>query len=311
MPATARFVPTPFSAPLHVRQAAFVIGFGKHLRRHWFVVARSTDILEIPTRVFFLGWPIVLARRDTGAVIALEDRCPHRGVPLSDGVIGPLGLVCRHHGWTFDESGRCTAMPGMPDGIAAADVRAACYSVVERDGLVWIGRGRDSLPDRVLAMKSENLRSVWRTKWASPVVEAQERFLGALQARRVLPRFARRAGCPAASVQLEADGDGVRLDHAGRLAYVSSLSTVQLEFRFSRMAAVWISVCFTPETLLSTHVFGTLHVDPHWVPSWLAAKLLPPFQDKIAGSRLPDDATNVVRTFLRQAWSGTPAGFAA
>ena len=40
------------------------------------------------------------------------DCCPHRLVPLSEGRITATGqLQCGYHGWNFNSSGKCTAIP--------------------------------------------------------------------------------------------------------------------------------------------------------------------------------------------------------
>jgi phenylpropionate dioxygenase-like ring-hydroxylating dioxygenase large terminal subunit len=320
-----------------------VIEFGKHLRRHWFVVARSNAIKSAPVRVFLLGSPIVLVRRDTGVVIALEDRCPHRGVPLSDGKAGPLGLSCKYHGWTFDQSGHCTAMPGTTDATSLADIRVPSYSVMERDGFIWISRSATrALPDRVMAMKSENLRFTWDAKWLSPAIEAQENFLDALHTHTIHPWLVRRASARrTVSADLTVEGDGFRVDYEGQStqsgllfrlfesrrtrerAYFSSLSTAQLEYQYAKGGAIWFTVCFTPETLVSTHLFATLHVEGRWAPSWLIRALVWPFVRTIAEqdrrivetmqraradfqNRLPViTSLDIVRPYLQEAWSGS------
>ena len=45
---------------------------------------------------------IVLFRDKDGKVVALEDRCPHRRVPLSLGKVIQGELRCAYHGWTFN-----------------------------------------------------------------------------------------------------------------------------------------------------------------------------------------------------------------
>ncbi len=47
------------------------------------------------------GKPVCVACVD-GALSAMDNVCPHRGGPLSDGVIMDGKLVCPWHGWQFD-----------------------------------------------------------------------------------------------------------------------------------------------------------------------------------------------------------------
>jgi len=55
-------------------------------------------------REFFCeGKPVCVARVH-GVVSAMDNVCPHRGGPLSDGVILDGKIVCPWHGWQFDPS---------------------------------------------------------------------------------------------------------------------------------------------------------------------------------------------------------------
>ncbi|MFP2932808.1 Rieske (2Fe-2S) protein [Pyxidicoccus sp. 3LG] len=57
-----------------------------------------------------------------GRLHALEDACPHRGGPLSEGdLAGPL-LHCPLHAWPFDvRTGQCPRIPGV--GVRIYEVR--------------------------------------------------------------------------------------------------------------------------------------------------------------------------------------------
>jgi nitrite reductase (NADH) small subunit len=54
------------------------------------------------------GGRIAVFRAENGVLYAIEDRCPHRGAALSQGVLYDLCKVaCPDHGWTIDlASGR-------------------------------------------------------------------------------------------------------------------------------------------------------------------------------------------------------------
>lgn len=54
----------------------------------------------------------------------MEDRCPHRAAPLSEGRVWTDGtLMCSYHGWRFEGSGACVAIPQASSAEAEA---AAC-----------------------------------------------------------------------------------------------------------------------------------------------------------------------------------------
>jgi len=46
---------------------------------------------------------------------AMENRCPHAGDPLSEGMLEGSVVVCRAHGWDFDV--RTGFRPGNDDGF--------------------------------------------------------------------------------------------------------------------------------------------------------------------------------------------------
>src|SRR5262245_3014387 len=60
----------------------------------------------------FVGdMPVVLARDESGALRAFEDRCAHRGAPLCRRERGRAGeFVCVYHNWTYDLQGNLTGV---------------------------------------------------------------------------------------------------------------------------------------------------------------------------------------------------------
>ena len=60
--------------------------------------------------------PIVIWRTDEGKVVAFDDRCVHKRMPLSCGKILANGtLECAYHGFTYDGNGKCVAIPSQMD----------------------------------------------------------------------------------------------------------------------------------------------------------------------------------------------------
>lgn len=109
-------------------------------RGYWYPVDWSSRITGRPTAHQLCGEKIVLLR-DRGTVHALHDRCPHRGVPLSEGDQQfPGTLSCAYHGWTFGlEDGRLNAViTDGPDSPICGKVRVTTYPVAERLGMVWV-----------------------------------------------------------------------------------------------------------------------------------------------------------------------------
>ena len=102
---------------------------------HWNPVLLGRELGRRPVQVILDGQPVVLFRGLDGSVGALDDRCPHRRMPLSQGRVAGGHLVCPYHGWTFTVAGQ-GACPGMPELV----VRAPALDVLERFGAIWIKR---------------------------------------------------------------------------------------------------------------------------------------------------------------------------
>jgi len=109
------------------------------LHNAWYAAAWSREIGAAPFARTLLGKPVVLFRRTDGQVAALDDRCPHRFVPLSRGKLEGDILRCSYHGLCFESDGTCV------DKRAAGQLKAATrlrtYPIEERYGLVWIWMG--------------------------------------------------------------------------------------------------------------------------------------------------------------------------
>jgi phenylpropionate dioxygenase-like ring-hydroxylating dioxygenase large terminal subunit len=115
------------------------------IRNAWYVAAWAHEIADQPLGRRICDEPIVLFRDHAGTVGALEDRCCHRGTPLSVGKRVEQGLECGYHGLVFDTAGRCVRIPGQDQIPERAKVRS--YPVVEKDEFVWIWMGEAARAD--------------------------------------------------------------------------------------------------------------------------------------------------------------------
>ena len=97
----------------------------------WIDVATADELKVDQMKLLRIGsYRIVLARTERGYV-AFDDRCTHKGGPLSDGVLACGTVQCPWHGSQFDvDSG------AAKHGPATASI--ATYEVAERDGRVRI-----------------------------------------------------------------------------------------------------------------------------------------------------------------------------
>ena len=112
-----------------------------HLPAYWYVACLSRELERTPLARTVLGTPMALFRGGDGQPVALVDRCPHRNVPLSLGRLRQGLLECRYHGWRFDGSGRCRAVPGLDGDPDRAARRATAHPVAEQDGFIWVFPG--------------------------------------------------------------------------------------------------------------------------------------------------------------------------
>jgi vanillate O-demethylase monooxygenase subunit len=118
-------------------------------RNRWYVAARSQEVVGgtmLARRL--LGRPVVMFRDGTGAPVALEDRCPHRQMPLSLGSLCGDVVQCAYHGMRFDATGACIGIPSQE--AIPARMRATSFPVVEQGSLIWIWPGDASLADVAL-----------------------------------------------------------------------------------------------------------------------------------------------------------------
>lgn len=85
-----------------------------------------------------MGRPVVLYRTPSGKVHAMEDRCPHKNVPLSMGKVEGENLRCRYHGWSFNGRGELKELPSQGPNEGLPKCKVPNYAILEQDGWVWM-----------------------------------------------------------------------------------------------------------------------------------------------------------------------------
>jgi renierapurpurin 18,18'-hydroxylase len=109
---------------------------------YWYPVALSASVRKEKTfAARFAGQRIALYRGAGGAVYALEDRCAHRQVPLSMGVVEGDTLRCCYHAWAYRGNGRISQIPYLPKGAERPPRGVRAYPVREAYGLVFVFPG--------------------------------------------------------------------------------------------------------------------------------------------------------------------------
>jgi len=107
---------------------------------YWYPIAWSRELK--PGKMLsrrYAGEPIAIVRGQDGQLFALENRCAHRQVPLTHGVVKGCVVRCGYHGWAYNAAGACIDVPylgreRLPNGVRA-------YPCVEVDGLIFIFPG--------------------------------------------------------------------------------------------------------------------------------------------------------------------------
>ncbi len=93
----------------------------------------------------FLNEPILFGRTTEGQVFAVENRCPHRSIPLDRGRFDGQELSCGYHGWRFNPNGQCTAIPSLMDSSESClkNICVRSYPVQEAEGNIWFYAASD------------------------------------------------------------------------------------------------------------------------------------------------------------------------
>ena len=115
-------------------------------RQQWYIAAFSHEVTRTPMERTLLDQPVVLYRTETGRAVAVAGRCPHRRFPMVRAEVVGDALACGYHGWTFDCSGVCTAIPSQPDYVPSG-FKIRTYPVVEKWQWLWIWMGDPAVAD--------------------------------------------------------------------------------------------------------------------------------------------------------------------
>lgn len=274
-----------------------------HLSEYWYALALERELGERPLARTLLDKPVVIARlgRD---VVAFEDRCPHRQMPLSAGCIVGEQLQCAYHGWRFDRAGSLCAVPG-----AAAQTtlpRVGLKSLVTRvqDGLIWVSYAATDATDLPSIAKrhvSADRRFLWSTTWKAHLLDALENVLDATHMHFVHSGLVRRSGARNRfNIAIRSEENGFVVDYqghpvqsgliyqlfesrrTGELARFQPGASVQFEYRYQGGAVVTMDLHFAPESSQITRLHVASHIHGRFAPSWAVRLLVWPFLRRVA-----------------------------
>jgi phenylpropionate dioxygenase-like ring-hydroxylating dioxygenase large terminal subunit len=159
-----------------------------NVKDFWYIAAEMRELkpgVVLHRRI--LGEWIALFQDETGAPVALEDRCLHRCARLSKGRVVAGRLQCAYHGWTYDSQGRVTAIPSEgPGGPNSQHRRARTYEIRIQDDYIYVRlndqnndtSGRWSEPFRTPFYKAQGWASIrLQNQFQNTVTNCVENFV--------------------------------------------------------------------------------------------------------------------------------------
>jgi nitrite reductase (NADH) small subunit len=93
--------------------------------------------------------PLAVIRTGDDALFAVHDRCPHRGGPLSQGLVHGDRVTCPLHGWTIDLASGSAVAPDV-GGVKSFPVRLVDGDVYLRSGDIASDHDCDESDGRAL-----------------------------------------------------------------------------------------------------------------------------------------------------------------
>src|SRR5690349_21926928 len=123
----------------------------------WYPVAVAAKVRKGKTfAATFAGQRIALYRGESGTVYALEDRCAHRQVPLSMGVVEGDVLRCCYHAWAYRGNGKISQIPYLPKGAGRPPKGVRAYPVKEDRKSTRLNSSHVEISYAVFCLKKKN-----------------------------------------------------------------------------------------------------------------------------------------------------------
>lgn len=172
----------------------------------WYQVGYADELKKGEVRPFrAFGRDFVLWRGGDDGAHLMDAHCPHLGAHLGHGGrVQGTEIRCPFHGWTFDASGACTAIP-YAKGAPLEGRHLAAWPVVERHGIVLAWWHPDSAaPSFEISAMAEygtpewssyhrhrwSIRSVWQEIQENLVDSAHLHYLHGVAGFPRVDRFA-------------------------------------------------------------------------------------------------------------------------
>jgi phenylpropionate dioxygenase-like ring-hydroxylating dioxygenase large terminal subunit len=115
---------------------------------YWYPVAQDASLKRGEVvEVVFWKRSIALFRGEDGELRAIDNRCAHRQLKLSDGKVKGCALACLYHGWEHDGNGQVSHIPHDRFGKQIPRAKIRSYPVRVRYGLIWLFPGDPAVAD--------------------------------------------------------------------------------------------------------------------------------------------------------------------
>jgi phenylpropionate dioxygenase-like ring-hydroxylating dioxygenase large terminal subunit len=283
----------------------------------WHPVAYGHEVRDKPVPVMLMDVPLVLFRHE-GGVSALDDRCPHRNVPLSGGVVLKGAIVCPYHGWEFGPDGTCIKTPGSATCAVAA---ARSHKVIEHAGLIWVSfaKAPPALPKLLPEVEDPSFDRFW---WPLPaanarMLDALENHLDAAHPHYLHPWLVRkpdRRKPVDVTFRTYADGAVAQYAETGTHGWLPRLfersrslsfgqllapATGQVRFEDDKGTTIAITVTFAPEGENRTRPYAHFASRKGMLPAWLKRWLIIAFHKQVLAQdkRMLETQMETIRKF--------------
>jgi len=183
----------------------------------WYIAASSRTLLNRPVQKVVEGKAVVLFRDDEGVAHALDDKCLHRGMLLSEGKVKSGCIQCPYHGWEYDGDGRVVRVPALGEQRAGPSVHTIrSYPVSEQDNHIWIWLGKEEPSIHPFAFPHYDEHG-WSTffmytRFHAPVEACLENFLDVPHTIFVHPGLFRNDERTNTRVRITRDGRSAKAD---------------------------------------------------------------------------------------------------
>jgi phenylpropionate dioxygenase-like ring-hydroxylating dioxygenase large terminal subunit len=106
---------------------------------YWYAVEHDSALKNGQVQeVKFWGTSVALFRDENGRLHAIENRCAHRQLKLTGGLVQGDRLVCGYHAWEYNGCGELVEVGHSLFGKPLPKCKLRDYPVKVRYGLIWI-----------------------------------------------------------------------------------------------------------------------------------------------------------------------------